>query len=106
MEQYHLKDMTKGWLIGDFDPAAVHTKDFEFAVKYYQAGDEEAWHYHKAAKELTVIISGTVEMCGQTFGPGDIVVLNPGEGTAFRALTQAVTACVKIPSVAGDKFTR
>jgi len=105
MKIHKLKNMKQGWLIGDFDPAAIKAKDFEFAIKEYKAGDVGQWHYHKVAKELTVIISGEVQMCDQKFTKGDIITLDPGEGTEFYAVTDVVTACVKIPSVKNDKFT-
>jgi len=43
-------------------------------------------------------------MNGRKFGPGDIIVIEPGEVTRFRVLTDAVTAVVKIPGAPNDKF--
>lgn len=99
-----LDEMIKGWFVGGFDPAVFKTKDVEVAVKHYKAGDSEGWHYHKVATEITVIISGQVEMMEKTFGPGDIVVLSPNEGTAFRALTDATNVVVKLPGALNDKY--
>jgi len=58
---YKLTDMRQGWLIGDFEPSVLRTEGFEVAVKYYKAGDQEENHYHKTAREITVVISGVVE---------------------------------------------
>jgi len=104
MKKFHLKDMTKGWFVGDFNPAVLNTKDVEVAVKEYSAGDTETKHYHKIAKEITVVVSGQVEMCGRVFSKGDIIFLDPGEETAFRAITDAVNVVVKMPGIANDKF--
>jgi quercetin dioxygenase-like cupin family protein len=104
MQTRRLEDMVKGWFVGDFDPAVIRTDSVEVAVKRYHAGDVEAWHYHKVATEVTVVISGEVEMGGKRFGAGDIVVMEPGEGTDFRAITDAVNAVVKIPSAKDDKY--
>lgn len=104
MKTFRLDKMTKGWFVGDFSPAALHSTACEVAVKHYKAGDREELHHHKVATELTLIVSGTVRMCGQQYGEGDIVVLESGESTAFEALTDAVNVVVKLPSVAGDKY--
>ncbi len=96
--------MHKGWLIGDFEPSMIRTTDFEFAVQHYRAGDVEAFHYHKIATELTVIVTGTVEMSSKRFYAGDAILLEPGEGVDFKAITDVTTAVIKIPSVKDDKY--
>jgi len=104
MQTFRLEDMTKGWFIGDFSPTAHRTRDCEVAVKHYRAGDAEAAHYHKVAREFTVVVSGTVRLNGREFGAGDIVVLAPGEVAEFLAVTDAVTTVVKLPGAPADKF--
>ena len=104
MRVLRLSDMTKGWFIGDFAPTAHCTQDVEVAVKSYQAGEGEAAHLHRIAREFTVVVSGTIRMNSQVFGPGDIVVIEPGEATVFHALTDAVTTVVKIPGAPNDKY--
>jgi quercetin dioxygenase-like cupin family protein len=76
----------------------------EVAVKYYRAGDHEAAHYHKIATEWTVITAGEVEMNGQRYIAGDIIVMEPGEPTDFKAITDAATTVVKMPCVKKDKY--
>lgn len=105
MKTSRLDAMTKGWFIGDFSPTLHATREVEVAVKHYRAGDAEASHYHKIAREFTTIVSGTVRMNGREFGPGDIVVIEPGESADFRALTDAVTTVVKIPGAPNDKYS-
>lgn len=104
MKCSHLHSMKGGWFVGHFEPTLHATDAAEVAVKYYRAGDKEAAHYHKVARELTAVVTGRVRMCGQDFEAGAIIVLEPGEATAFEALTDAITAVVKIPSVEGDKY--
>lgn len=101
-----MENMVKGWFVGDFNPTLYRTQDVEVAVKEYKAGDAEDWHYHKIATELTVILSGTVEMCDREFSTGDIIVLDPGEGTAFKSLTDSVTVVVKVPGAKNDKYLK
>ena len=106
MKTDRLEQMVKGWFVGDFSPTVLQTQGFEVAVKHYRAGDREDWHYHKVATEITVIVSGEVEMGGKAFRAGDIITLSPGEGTAFSSTTDSTTVVVKVPSVKGDKYLK
>lgn len=106
MRKARLEEMVRGWFVGDFAPTLYKTSEVEVGVKTYRAGDYERWHIHKIATEITVIVSGEVEMDGQRYVTGDIVVLEPGEGTDFRALTDATTTVVKLPAASHDKFYR
>jgi hypothetical protein len=96
--------MVKGWFVGDFAPSALRSAACEVAIKHYRAGDREALHHHRIAAEVTAIVSGEVRMRGRVFGPGDIVVLEPGEATEFEALTDTVNVVVKLPSLRDDKY--
>jgi quercetin dioxygenase-like cupin family protein len=104
MKHAKLADMVKGWFVGDFDPVVLRSTAVEVAVKHYRAGDREDLHHHRVATEVTVIVSGSVRMLGRTWGAGDIVVIEPGEATAFEALTDVVNVVVKLPSAKDDKF--
>lgn len=104
MKRARLDDMTKGWFVGGFDPAALRTDACEVAVKRYRAGTEEAAHVHRVAVEVTLILEGEVEMAGERCCSDDILVVEPGDPSSFRALTDAVLVVVKMPSVAGDKY--
>ena len=104
MKTFRLDDMTKGWFVGDFDPVALKTDAAEVAVKTYDAGTVETKHYHKIATELTLIVTGNVRMNDAHYGPGDIIMIEPGEATDFEALSAVTTVVVKTPSVAGDKY--
>lgn len=104
MKHARLEEMVKGWFVGDFSPTAHQTQACEVAVKHYSAGDHESAHYHKVATEITLVISGHVRMAGREWGPGDIVVLSPGEVTDFEALTDTINVVVKTPGALDDKF--
>lgn len=104
MKTSQLDTMTKGWFVGDFEPSVLRTDSVEVGVKHYKAGDAEDWHYHKVATEVTVVVSGEVEMNGRRFKAGDIIVMEPGEGTDFKAITDAVNAVVKFPGARNDKY--
>jgi hypothetical protein len=104
MEKFRLEDMTRGWFVGDFAPTALRTGAAEAAVRRYASGEYDAPHYHARAAEVTVMLSGEAEMNGARLGPGEIVVLQPGEVADFRALTEVTTVVIKVPGAKNDKF--
>ena len=104
MKLHKLKDMFRGWIVGNFEPSLYKTDDVEVAVKNYKAGDSEEKHYHKIATEITIISDGKVRMNGTIYGSGDIITIEPGEATDFEALEDTITMVVKIPCVKDDKY--
>lgn len=105
MRTAKLQDMVKGWFVGNFEPTLYRTNDVEVAVKEYKAGDFEGRHYHKVATEFSVVISGRVRMNGAEYGPGDIIVMEPGESTDFECLQDGtVNVVVKLPGANNDKY--
>ena len=106
MKAAKLKDMVNGWFIGNFEPSLYKTNDVEVAVKSYKANDSEQRHYHKIATEISVVICGTVKMNGIVRKEGDIIVMEPGEVTDFKAMEDTVNVVVKIPGANNDKYLR
>jgi hypothetical protein len=104
MRTARLDDMRGGWFVGAFSPTVLRTAAAEVAVKHYPAGTHEQRHFHKIATEVTVIVAGEVEMEGVRYRTGDIIVMEPGEATDFRTITEATTAVVKMPGVLHDKY--
>lgn len=104
MKKYKLKDFTRGWLIGNFEPSLFKTRDFEVGIKEYKKGDKETPHIHKIAQEFSVVTKGSCKLNGQKFNSGDIIFIEPGEVAEFEALEDCITTVIKIPSVIGDKF--
>ena len=104
IENFKLDEFTRGWLVGDFEPSLLKTKDIEVAVQLYKAGQKGDMHLHKIATEITVIAHGTVNMGGKIFTQGDILVVPKGVPTDFLSITDSVTVVIKYPSVANDKY--
>ena len=100
----NIKDFTKGWLVGDFEPTLIKNKDIEIGIKFYKKGDIESNHYHKIATEYTVVISGVVKMMDRIFGEGEIIIVNPNICNQFECIDDACVVVFKTPSVAGDKY--
>jgi HAD superfamily hydrolase (TIGR01509 family) len=101
-----ISDMIGGWFVGDFYPNILLSKDFEVAVKFYKKGDKEDWHVHKVGTEITVILDGQVKMRDNIYKHGDIILLEPNNGTSFEALSDVKTVVVKTPSAPQDKYSK
>ncbi len=89
-------------MVGKYHPTIIRTEDYEVAVKKYEKDDFEVNHYHKMEKEITVIIEGEVIVNNVRYSKGDIIVMEPGETTDFKALTDTINVVVKIPSAQVD----
>ena len=83
MKRFRLDDFTKGWFIGEFEPALLKTSLFETAIKRYKRGDRENAHYHRVATEYTVVVAGEFKMNDLTIKAGDRVGIKPGEVGRF-----------------------
>ena len=103
MNRYDLRDMTGGWFIGNFFPAAVQSKDFEVTVRRSVLGDREQKHFQLTATEVTVIIEGNARMGNEFLNANDIIVLEPQESYDFEALSDVLLVAVKFPSKPNDK---
>lgn len=104
MKKFNLQHFTKGWLVGDFIPALVASREVEVALKRYQPGRAEPAHEHRVAKEYTLIVSGLFRINQEVFGPDEIVLIEPGEVSEFECLQAGETLVIKSPSVVGDKY--
>ena len=104
MKTYKLNEMHKGWFVGNFFPTAFQFKHAEVGIKTYKKGQYDTSHFHKIGNELTAIISGKVEMMGIKLLPGDIIHIEPGEISNFKALEDTTLVVFKNTSITNDKF--
>jgi len=103
MQINRIEDFDKGWFVGNFSPAILHTKDFEIAIKWFKAGEKEPLHKQLVATEITVVIEGEIRLGEQRFVRGDLITIPPGEFAAFESITDSTLVCVKAPSIPKDK---
>ena len=90
-------------MVGDFVPSLFRTKDFEFAVKYFNKGDREREHFQITAREVTVIVFGNVRIGNALFSAGDVCLIEKGEPADFEAFDDGALAVIKFPSDPDDK---
>lgn len=100
-----LDNMVRGWMVGKFTPN-LYEKDYEIGFKYYKLGDYEKAHKHELSEEVTVILFGEVEMNGDRYKEGDVVVQERGEYTDFRCVSERAITAIYRPdgSFPSDKY--
>lgn len=105
MQVFNLeKDFIRGWVVGAFTNPILQTDQFEVCIKRFKAGEEEAAHYHKLTKEITIVVSGVIEMCGNTLQTNDVFVLEPNEISTFKCIEDAVVCAFRNGSYPQDKY--
>lgn len=104
MEKYQLKNMKKGWYIGNFSPSAFKTDKFE--VCYTRHKKNEFWekHYHKLGTEITLVLRGMMKINDTIYNEGDILVIYPNEVADPTFLEDTDLVIVKTPSDTNDKY--
>lgn len=101
-----LDDYVRGWLVGDFEPSLIRSKDIEVGFRYYEKDDYEEDHVHQIITEYTIVIDGEILMNDVVYVKGDIVKIEPGEWCSFKSLTDSSTLVIKTPSITSDKYVR
>jgi len=99
-----IREMVKGYFVGNFYPSILQSDLFEAGVKVYKKGDKEGRHYHKISTEITLIVSGKVIMCDRVISAGEMILMEPGIETSFEALEDSTTFVIKTPSNNSDKY--
>jgi len=104
MKILNIEDMVGGWFVGDFEPTAYKTKDFEVSYKLHPKGQEWDIHYHTDVTEINYVIRGNMVLQGKTLKTGDIFILEPYEIADPNFLEDTEIICVKTPSI-NDKVS-
>ena len=99
----NVDNFIKGWLVGDFKPSIINSKDIEVGLKYYKKGDKETSHVHKIITEYTIVVSGKIRMNDKIYSEKEIVKILPNISTDFESLEDSITLVIKSPSIPSDK---
>ena len=105
MKIHRIEEMTGGWFIGNFEPSAFKTNQFEVGYKLHLAGEKWDAHYHKEADEVTFLLRGRMIIQGKELKSGDVFVINRYEVADPVFLEDCEVIVVKTPSVICDKYT-
>ena len=98
-----IKDMKRGWCIGNFEPSVFKTAAFEMAILLHPQGERWPAHYHRVATEYNFLLTGSMRVCDTELTAGDWFVIEPMEvaDPVFHEDCQIV--CIKVPSDVTDK---
>lgn len=104
MKIFKISDMKGGWFIGNFNPTAYETDEFEVCYKTHKKGEEWDTHYHKIATEINYLIKGKILIQDTLLTSGDIFIMHPYEVANPVFLEDCELVIVKTPSVTDDKI--
>ena len=103
MLNYKLKDMKDGWIIGDFLPSILKTKDFEIGILKHFKNQKWPTHFHSKITEYNILLSGKMTINDVLIEEKDIFVLEPYEIAKPNFIEDCELLCIKVPSIIGDK---
>ena len=104
MKIFKINDMKGGWFVGNFEPTAFKTSDFEVGYHVHQKGEKWDIHYHKLGTEITYLVKGKMIIQGKELNSGDVFVLYPYEVADPEFLEECTVIIVKTPSNTTDKY--
>lgn len=104
MKILKFKDMINGWFIGNFEPSAYKTEDFEVCYKHHIKNEKWDTHYHKKAIEINLLIKGKMKINGIIIEEGSIFVIEPYYISAPEFLEDCEIIIVKTISDKNDKY--
>ena len=104
MRNFKLADFYRGWIIGNFEPSILKTKDFEVGILRHTKGERWPAHYHKIATEYNVLVSGYMSLNGKELYPNDVFILEPNEIADPIFHEDCIIVCIKVPSLTDDKY--
>lgn len=99
-----IENMKGGWFVGNFEPAAYKTDQFEVSYKLHPAGERWDYHYHTEVTEINYLIRGEMTLQNKPLTSGDIFTLYPFEIADPTFHTNCEIICVKTPST-NDKVS-
>ncbi len=104
MKISRLEDYKGGWFVGNFEPTAFQTEQFEICYKFHKQGEQWETHYHKEGTEINLLVEGEMTIQNKKLVSGDIFIIYPWE-VADPVFTKDCTVLIiKTPSKPGDKF--
>jgi len=103
MKVNRIEDMKGGWFVGNFEPSAYKTDQFEVSYKFHSQGEKWDFHYHTQITEINYLVKGQMMIQNTLLNTGDIFVLEPYEIADPEFITDCELVVVKTPS-ANDKM--
>lgn len=103
MKIFNFSNMKGGWFIGNFEPTAFKTENFEVSYKIHPKGEKWDLHYHEKVTEINLLVKGKMIMQGKRLKENDIFIVEPYEIADPEFLEECHIVCVKTPGTTKDK---
>lgn len=104
MNLLNLKDFLNGWVVGDFDPSIIRSKDIEIGILHHTENDKCNLHIHKQTTEINIITKGKMRVNGKVLFSGDIFIIYPMQLAEVEFLEDVTIVVLRTPSIPTDKF--
>jgi quercetin dioxygenase-like cupin family protein len=104
MKVHNIKDFTKGWIVGDFEPTIYKNPHVEVAHHFHEKGFVGEKHTHKIGTELSYIVRGSLIASGHTLSSGQMFIYYPNEIACVEFLEDTDLVVIKWPSASNDKY--
>jgi hypothetical protein len=99
-----LKNFKGGWIIGNFEPSLINTKNFEIAIKKIKKGFVDIPHYHIGGAEYNILISGKLIQNTTEIFPEEIFIFEAGEVAKVEAIEDSIVIAIRGYSDPSDKY--
>lgn len=103
MKVNHIRNFTKGWFVGDFEPSVFRNPFFEIAHQKHEAGHKTPKHFHKLTTELTYIVKGKMRVGSEILEEGSMFVYEKGEIADSEVIEDIDIIVLRYPSIPSDK---
>jgi len=97
-------EIVGGWFIGDFEPSAYRTRDFEVCYKIHPKGEKWPTHYHEHSIEINYLMHGKMTINNVLLEAPVIFILEKGEPAKPGFLEDCELIVVRVPSIPDDKI--
>jgi hypothetical protein len=104
MKTYDPKTMFRGWFIGDFEPSAHRTEQFEVGLLEHSAGEQWPAHYHELSDEINYLLEGKMTINGELLEAPAIFVIERNEVADPQFLTDCKLIVARTRSIPSDKI--
>jgi len=105
VKKSNLDSMTRGWLIGNFEPSILKTDLFEIGYLKHHKGQIWPAHVHKEADEYNILVKGSMTINNESINQGEIFIIPKNMLTSAKFLEDCEIVCIKVPSLPKDKYS-
>lgn len=102
MEKINMKEMKRGYFIGNFEPSAYRTDEVEICCKGASKYTLDAGYYRKKDVQFIFLNRGMAEINGIKYKKYDLIKFEPGEVINIFALTNIEMTIIRFPGTKGD----